>query len=287
MNINPPPPGIPLVLSAQPPVAKPVNRWRWWIHLLLLGSYIILVGILGQEQSAHRHVLALSHTPGGLLIVCTSGLCLFFLVLGLAVKVSRASCDDLWLRWRRGLWPVAIGVVYSVALRFAISTIVSWVSLALILSEVMTPQSVQDFFASNRPSLEKLVDISAMRENSLYFWLCLTVVSFVVAGLREELWRSAFLAGLRTLWPRRFDTPPGRVVAVALAAILFAFAHLGMGLLTILIAGGLGFALGLIMVFHRSIWPAVITHGMFDATSLALLPRLIETFHQFQPPLGH
>jgi hypothetical protein len=26
------------------------------------------------------------------------------------------------------------------------------------------------------------------------------------------------------------------------------------------------------MVLHRSIWPAVIAHGMFDATSMALLP---------------
>ncbi|MBM3841498.1 MAG: CPBP family intramembrane metalloprotease [Verrucomicrobia bacterium] len=34
----------------------------------------------------------------------------------------------------------------------------------------------------------------------------------------------------------------------------------------------LGFGLGVIMVLHRSIWPAVIAHGMFDATSLALLP---------------
>jgi len=30
------------------------------------------------------------------------------------------------------------------------------------------------------------------------------------------------------------------------------------------------------MVFHRSIWPAVIAHGAFDATTFALLPWLLE-----------
>jgi len=43
----------------------------------------------------------------------------------------------------------------------------------------------------------------------------------------------------------------------------------------------LGFGLGVIMVLHRSIWPAVIAHGMFDATSLALLPWLVEKMKTF------
>ena len=38
----------------------------------------------------------------------------------------------------------------------------------------------------------------------------------------------------------------------------------------------LGFGLSVVMVLHRSIWPAVIAHGLFDATSLALLPWAME-----------
>jgi membrane protease YdiL (CAAX protease family) len=45
-----------------------------------------------------------------------------------------------------------------------------------------------------------------------------------------------------------------------------------MGILAVLFAGVLGLGLGLIMVFHRSIWPAVLAHGFFDATTMALLP---------------
>jgi membrane protease YdiL (CAAX protease family) len=46
--------------------------------------------------------------------------------------------------------------------------------------------------------------------------------------------------------------------------------------------GLLGFGLGVIMVLHRSIWPAVIAHGMFDATSLALIPWMLEMLNEIQ-----
>jgi membrane protease YdiL (CAAX protease family) len=52
-------------------------------------------------------------------------------------------------------------------------------------------------------------------------------------------------------------------------------------------AGLLGFGLGVIMILHRSIWPAVIAHGMFDATSLALLPWALEKLQEIQRTIGH
>ena len=54
--------------------------------------------------------------------------------------------------------------------------------------------------------------------------------------------------------------------------MIFGFGHLPMGALAACLTGLLGFGLGLIMVRHQSVWPAVIAHGMFDATSLAILP---------------
>jgi membrane protease YdiL (CAAX protease family) len=69
--------------------------------------------------------------------------------------------------------------------------------------------------------------------------------------------------------------------------IVFGFGHLGMGLIAVLFAGLIGFGLGLIMVSHRSIWPVVIAHGMFDATSLALLPWVAEKLQEIQRTLGH
>jgi membrane protease YdiL (CAAX protease family) len=283
-----PPDGLPPLPDPQPAGAVSINRRRWWVHLFLISAYILLVGLFGMEHSeAHTHIPALSHTSRGLLIVCTIELLVFALVLGLAVVASRASRDDLLLRWRRGFWPVPLGIGYSVAIRLAVGIIMMAAGIALIVTHVMTAQSLREFVTANRPDVEAIVDISAMRQNPLYFWLTLTVVSFGVAGLREELWRSAFLAGLRALWPQRFGSRAGQIAAVAIAAIVFGFGHLGMGLLAVLFAGLLGFGLGLIMVFHRSIWPAVIAHGMFDATSLALLPWVAEKLQEIQRMLGH
>ena len=289
MNATSSSPGEPLPRLDTPSAGDaPVNRRRWWLHLILVSAYLLLIGLMGREHhEATTRAPALSHTAGGLLVVCGFELLIFAAVLGLALMASRASTDELLWRWRQGFWPVPLGIGYSIAIRFAVFMIVMVTVVALIATHAVTAQSLQRFMAAKGPSLEAIVDISAMRQNPLYFWLTLTVVSFLVAGLREELWRSAFLAGLRALWPQHFSSRAGQVAAVAIAAILFGFGHLGLGLVNVLVAGLLGFGLGLIMVFHRSIWPAVIAHGMFDATSLALLPWVAEKLPEIQRTLGH
>jgi membrane protease YdiL (CAAX protease family) len=278
--------GPPPLPDAQPTHAAPINRRRWWIHLLLIIAYLVLTGLVGWERKA-EHIPALSHTHGGLLVACAINLAIFALVFGLALISSQASRDDLLLRWRGGFWPVPLGVGYSVALRLALGFIMAVLGVALVVTHIMTLESLRNFVTANRPEVEALVDISAMRQNPLYFWLTLTLVSFVLGGLREELWRSAFLAGLRALWPRHFSSRMGQIVAVALVAIVFGFGHLRMGFLAALMAGLLGFGLGVIMILHRSIWPAVIAHGMFDATSLALLPWALEKLQEIQRTIGH
>jgi len=265
-----------------------VNCRRWWIHLILVGAYVLFIGVMGMEHRQTRlHFPALTHTPAGLLLVSASELLIFALVFSLALFASQASRDDLLLRWRGGFWPVPLGIGYSVAIRLAIAILMMAAGTILFVTHIMSAQSLQEFVATHRPNYEALVDVSAMRQNPLYFWLVLTLVSFLVAGLREELWRSAFLAGLRALWPRSFDSRTGQIAAVAVAAIVFGFGHLGMGLFTVLITGIIGFGLGLIMIFHRSIWPAVIAHGMFDASSLAMLPWVADRLQDIQRTAGH
>ncbi|MBI4663736.1 MAG: CPBP family intramembrane metalloprotease [Verrucomicrobia bacterium] len=258
-----------------------VNRWRWWIHWAVIGAYPLLIGLIGWGRGGARGP-ALSGTAHNLLIVCAVELLVFGLVLGLAWIASRASSDDLLLRWRGGFLPVALGFGYSIALRIALGAIMVVIAVALVATRVMTPQSFQEFVMANRPDVEAVVDVTAMRRDPLYFWLTLTLVSFVVAGLREELWRSAFLAGLRTLWSRRFGTRGGQLAAAGVAAVIFGLGHLMQGPLAVGLTTLLGFGLGVIMVFHRSIWPAVMAHGMFDATSLGLLPWVMEKLQQMR-----
>jgi len=254
---------------------RPIKRWRWWVHLILITVYMFGLTAIGlSRRESHRP--ALSHTTSGLVTVCALELLLFGFVFGMACLASRASRDDLLLRWRTNVIPVLLGAAYSIGLRIVVGLATVLVAIVLLAAQVATLDSLQDFFVKHRPGIENTVDVASLRDNPGYFWLTVTVVSFVVAGLREELWRSSFLAGMRALWPRQFTSTLGQICAVVIAAVIFGAAHLSMGILAALMAGVLGLSLGLIMVLHRSIWPAVFAHGFFDATSMALIPRAME-----------
>jgi len=258
-----------------------IARWRWWIHLSLIGAYPLLIAVRGSGRSGQG--AALSDNTRGLLLVSGVELGVFGLVFLLGWLASRASREELLLRWRPRLWVVPLGLGYSVALRMAIGVAFLVVILVLMLTGVASQDSLEQFVLTNRPDVETVVDISTMRRDPLYFWLTVTLVSFIVAGLREELWRSGMLAALRALWPGAFGSRRGQIAAVALIAIVFGVGHWPMGIIAVFMTGLLGFMLGLIMVFHRSIWPAVIAHGAFDATTMALLPRLTEMMQQMKP----
>jgi membrane protease YdiL (CAAX protease family) len=120
------------------------------------------------------------------------------------------------------------------------------------------------------------VDVQTLASDPVYLGLVFTLVSFVVAGLREELWRAGVLAGLGTLFPRQFGGLAGRFVAVAAAAVIFGLGHLPQGWGGVVVTAGLGLGLGTVMVLHRSIWEAVFAHGFFNATSFALLPLVAD-----------
>lgn len=207
---------------------KLVPRWRWWVHLVLIGAYPVITASLSWGRAGTRGP-ALSQSARGLLIVCGVELLLFSVVFGLGWLASRASVDELLLRWRPGRWVVPLGIGYSVAIRLAVGVAVAVVSAVLLLTQVMSVDSLRQFITVNRPDVESIVDVSVMRSDPLYFFLTITLVSFVVAGLREELWRSGFLAALRALWPCTFAGRPGQILAVALIAIVFGAAHLGRG----------------------------------------------------------
>ena len=261
----------PATMESISSTAKPaVSRSRWRIHLILITGYILAVGLLGLGRRG-SHTAVLTQTVGGMLFVCALRLLVFGLVFGLACIASRATPDDLLLRWQGKLKPVLWGAGYFVALRLVLASLIVAIGIGLVATHLMSPDSLKDFFSANRPGVETLIDVTAMRQNPVYFCLTLTFVSFVVAGLREELWRSAFLAGMKALWPQRFGSRTGQIWAVIVCAIFFGLGHLALGSLAACLAGVVGVGLGLIMVFHGSIWPAVIAHGFFDATSMAML----------------
>ena len=243
--------------------------------MLLLGGYILVLGIMGVCGGGSVEP-ALGRDVSTLLVVSAKGLGIFGVVFGLACLASCASADDLLLRWRPSKWVVLLGLGYSIVLRVAIGVAAGTVSLLLIGSGLVSQEEIARFATSNRPEVEALVDVKALQGDSSYFWLTTTLVSFVVAGLREELWRAGFMAALSKLWPGLFGSTAGQFLAVGIAAVSFGSAHAVQGVIAVGVTALLGFGLGAIMIVHRSIWPAVVAHGCFNSTSFALLPWAME-----------
>ncbi len=251
------------------PTEKPVARFRWAIHLAIMASLPLIAGLAGKASQGTGP--ALTDNVRGLLVVTGFEILFFAAIFGLAWLFSRATRDDLLLRWRPGYWVLPLGVVYSVAIRLLVGVVFLFATVLFMLVTRTSMTAVQSFADSHRPKVESLVDLNALAHNPMYFWLTLVLVSPVVGGLREELWRSSFLAGLRALWPRAFSSNGGGIFGAAVAALFFGAGHypqgwLAMGMITIV-----GFLLGVIMVLHRSIWPSVVAHGLFDVASMAAL----------------
>ena len=169
--------------------------------------------------------------------------------------------------------PVVWGVGYSIALRMLIivvttTAVVFWLLLNAALRHGQPPDLSHNAF---RPQVENLINIDALVRNPIYFVLMLTLISFVLGGLREELWRAAMFAGIEALFPRAMERRLGRVAAILVVAVLFGVAHTPQGWAGVAIVTVLGAGLGAIMLWHRSIWEAALAHGFFDATTFVAL----------------
>jgi len=152
------PPQLPTSLPTAPE-GRP-----WSIHIALIGAYPLIVGLAGVGRPEGRQP-ALTHGVKGFLIVCAVEVLVFGTVFGLAWLASRASRDDLLLRWQGGFWAVPLGIGYSVALRFALGIVTLIVAGFLILMHVMTSAALKNFAAAIAPDIGSLVDISALKNN--------------------------------------------------------------------------------------------------------------------------
>jgi membrane protease YdiL (CAAX protease family) len=274
--LTPPPLPVPVPVST----IKPVSRIRWGIHLAIMASLPLLAGFAG--PSSRGNGPALTHTARGALIVCGVELLFFGVPFGLAWLASRATKDDLLLRWRPGRWVLPLGALYSVGIRMGAGMVMAIIGMIAMVAKGASKVDVQHFVQENRPQVEKLVDVHAMSASPAYFWIGVILVSFVIGGLREELWRSSFLAGLRSVWPRTFGSQRGGIAAAGVAALFFGAGHYPQGMVAVGLITVVGFLLGVIMTLHRSVWPSVVAHGLFDATSMALLPWAMQQMQELQ-----
>lgn len=262
------PSDVPEVVDA---ISLNVSRPRWWVHLLLLAAYPLVLGVLGFLQTRESVQPMLPRDSGGLLIVAALEIVVFGAIFGIAWACSRVSADQLHLPWREGFRPIVRGFFYAISFRLAIMlALCIAVAVALMLG-LVDLESLKAFTEKNGPKIDKLVDPNTLANDPLYLTLNLTLISFIVAGLREELWRAAVIAGLIALFPERFSSVPGRIAAIAIAAVIFGLGHLPQGWMAVGMIGFLGFGLGVILVFHRSLWDAVLAHGFFNAASFGMM----------------
>ena len=265
--------GIPPIISDVSSNEPGVSRGRWWVHLCVLALFPIVPGVMGYAFR-HKQAPLLPGTVGGLLRVSGVELAFFGTLFAIAWVATRVNAKELLLSWRGGVMPAVLGFGYSLLLRGVILVVVVLAAVALYVATGMHPEKLQQM----RPETEHLIKAGAMTQNPVYFVLCLTLISFVVAALREELWRAAMLAGINALFPRQFAGWPGKAVGVLVVALLFGLGHTAQGLSGVGMTAFLGIGLGAIMLVHRSIWPAVIAHGFFDAASFAGLYVLAKYF---------
>lgn len=260
--------------SAPPPLPK---RSGWWMHLALLLGFPILLAVVSEMSGAERNGPVLDANVGNLLQIVAFELGIFAVVFLSARNFSKAGADQLLLPWRDGLWPWLRGAGYSIGLRIFVGLIVFMCVAIYAAFNKVDEASVRAL----QPKVEVLIDMKALVNDPVYLFLNLTLVSFVMAGLREELWRAGMLAALRNLWPQHFGTLKGGIAASALIAIAFGLGHFPQGPGAVGMTAVLGFGLGVIMVYHKSIWDAVLAHGFFDATTFAGLYLVLK----FKPEL--
>jgi len=258
-------PGTTPVIPADELTPPRVSRWRWWVHLSVLAAYPIVLGVAGAMLLKPGSGPLLPSDPLRLAGGVVQEIFLFGVIFFLAWSASRASIQELRLEWTSALAPVARGLLYGIGLQLAVMLI------GIIIRAVVAMSGGHVEALENlQPDYERLVDPKELAK-PIYLWLNVSLVSFVLGGLREELWRSGMLAGLAQIAPKVFGSTTGQVWAVCIAAISFGLGHLAQGWGGVLVTSMLGVALGLIMIWHRTIWTAVFAHGFFDAVSFFLL----------------
>jgi membrane protease YdiL (CAAX protease family) len=200
--------------------------------------------------------------------MCALELGMFFTVFVIAWLFSRARPEELFLKWRGGWRPIVRGFLYSIGLRLGVMVAVA--VIALPIYTLKGDKGVEEL----RPKTESMINAKALKD-PVYIAFALTVVSFGMAGFREELWRAGMMAGFAALAPSIFGTRRGQFFAVAIAAVIFGLGHAPQGWGGVAITALLGMGLGWMIVRHQSIWEAVMAHGFFDATTFAMIYLII------------
>lgn len=263
----PPGTGSPPAPLALPPDARPA-AWRSALMAAILAAYVLVSGLSGEHRAGDAPLLP-ADTRALLMAVGINGV-LFLAVALLAFGIGRPGLRELHADRRPGWLNVVLGFAWSIALRLGLAAgLLGLLGIIAVVKGAGTDDALQDF----RPKVENLIDPGALSD-PVYLGLMLTVVSFGLAGLREELWRAGMIAALARLFPVRWSRRRSELIAMVVAAGIFGLGHLTQGWAGVGLTAVLGIGLGAILVLRRSLAEAVLAHGFFDATTFVFLAVL-------------
>lgn len=260
--------------------SKDWPTWIWLIvlGLLTLGWMVVFVGIKMQDYKKGADIVAYVRAM-------LDGA--FF--VGLFTPPVIGSIAILLIRRFTPAWisvPTCQGAVYSVLLRLAAGAVVVCFLLGMMLFKGISIEEATKVVQDNQPKVENLVSKDALQNDWAYLLLGMTVVSFVVAGFREELWRSATMASMEKLFPNLRPSLMGKAVLLLVPAIVFGLGHYSQGAGGIILTGIIGIGCGALILFQRNAWTAIMAHGFLDASTFAMLPYALEAIKKAQQATG-
>ncbi len=271
MESQPLPAPIPPVPPLPTSKSSSVARWRWWVATILVGAFPFAAAFSSTVRVKRNGggEATLPSSVEGLIFAGSLQLAIILFFFGIGWLFSRATKSELWMNWRGGIAPIWQGALYSIGLRLL--PILPFIAIGIVLTMLgYKPEAMTDWISANRPQTDGIGD-SIRAGSPLYKAVMLSFFSFVVAGFGEELWRVATMRGLIEIAPRNLSPLLKNSIAVIVSAVVFGIGHLYQGVVGVGVTALIGIALGAITLHHRSIWPAVIAHGCFDAASFLMV----------------
>jgi|694.fasta_scaffold20041_10 membrane protease YdiL (CAAX protease family) len=265
-------------ISAAPPVDSAAVVWAALIALAVAASSAVLGVILSRWRQGLPVVPRREHEPvpwNGFDVLQV--LVLHFVVISLGLSGVRSEHGPgklIPLDLLAKLVATAFGIAYLVArgaslgdlglapLRPAADLRIAAAGVALLVAPLLALAGLLNILV---PYAHPVIDFMRLHRDPWSIAM-VTASAVVAAPLAEEFFFRRVLQG----WLEKRLPDHDARAAVAVAAALFAFAHVGQGLAFVPLLP-LGLVLGFIARRTGSIVPCILLHALFNAVSVALL----------------
>lgn len=256
-----------LTYAGHPPLARAVDDTRYPRIAMSRGSaavdlFVVVALLLAAIEALHLLNFAewmQAHAPVlGMFWVNVLIGAVTLLIVAVMLKARRQKASAL------GLGKTSFGKTIGLA---AATIPVCYVSVLVTVSA---------YLALSGTSIDGLVqERAAFFDEVPHIPPLIAVLFSLFVGLHEEiLFRGFILSRLRALFG-------STVAAVIASSIVFGLLHGYQGAIGVVQTTTVGLVLATLAARFRTIWPAILAHGLFDAISLVAVPLLGDSLQEF------